>query len=938
MSVNRVCSTLSERQYCLQTILLPLVGSVLLGLTLGRTYLDPFFRQENMHRVYSADSMVRKNISCSLTELNISIALVGKPHTETLPDGPRLGSVTLLYASGLYVFGGTYSNGTWATRNFKYDMEKRKWFSLPGDHTGLYHTPRVNASGAVIHNHVAILLGGVGPRGHIPEHTDVFDLATEQWLEPHWYAPPEHGEPWGTNVPPVSESTIVQLGDYIWVGGGVRIHNVRKEINAQHSVGHSRQQDISTSKDSSRIRKHSKIIEPAVLSPRQGFSGEVLDSVNCSREIVEYDTVHWPIFYQKKVVALLPESLRGHRIALYALRILFVIGGQLISNGAVTNKVWFFKEQLGWKPYAPLHYARSHHSVIVVGDGTKGKNYLFVFGGFGEDGNIVPFAEVLDLSCRSCGWRVVNLNLLLGSLESNNFQLAGSSMHAVYSGNLPNARLNEYTIAVVGGKHCVSKESSDVFEQPTVTVSKKGRNKLFAHSSTELQPSESVLIFSIELPPTARQLAPFLHRHHYKRIFLVWISVCFLLNAALMSILLYRKKKSSQCEAFTTSSEDIISSMGSVRSEKPPALQSLLPAPEEESAYTVNNGALSSPSTPTQQESFSFSSDLDTESPQGSPSSAPSPSPFSDNTSRSATDYIFMDIAAKSADSSPTLKFTRGHLIGRGAHGKVFKAFREDTGTVVALKVIPLKGKHRDRLSLKEAQSIVREVNLMRELPEHRNLIKYYGCQLNRNTRDITIAMEYAEGGSLSQMCRKLPSGGLSKVTLQSYATQILSALKHLHNHQIVHRDLKGDNVLISKTGVLKVADFGTAKKLVTGSETATITGTPLWMAPEAFHGVKWTYNSDVWSFGCTIVEMLNGGRPPWRQAATLYQAMQQITETSGLPPNLPTELDPLLADFLLKCFERDSEKRATVEQLLEHAFLRGTEPTAKSDVDVFMS
>ncbi|KNH00558.1 protein kinase [Perkinsela sp. CCAP 1560/4] len=309
-------------------------------------------------------------------------------------------------------------------------------------------------------------------------------------------------------------------------------------------------------------------------------------------------------------------------------------------------------------------------------------------------------------------------------------------------------------------------------------------------------------------------------------------------------------------------------------------------------------------------------------------------------------------------------KYTRADKIANGAYGTIYKAIREDTGSVVALKVIRMTATRADsRTCEKQARQnaqLAREVDLMRSVVSHPNLISYHGCHFDSAKNELIIAMEFAEGGSVGALCRRLSPTPLSRTTIQKYTKQICLALHHLHTHNILHRDLKGDNVLISKDGKLKLADFGTAKrmphqndrqrktqsvqKLRHGEHSLnySITGTPLYMAPEAFveDGVSCdteffitkptssvNYKSDVWSLGCTVVEMINGGYPPWppHQFPSLHSFIKTVRESRELPlHNIRIDqLDQVLFDFLVnRCLVKDPMKRAEIRELLQHPFL----------------
>jgi serine/threonine protein kinase len=186
--------------------------------------------------------------------------------------------------------------------------------------------------------------------------------------------------------------------------------------------------------------------------------------------------------------------------------------------------------------------------------------------------------------------------------------------------------------------------------------------------------------------------------------------------------------------------------------------------------------------------------------------------------------------------------------------------------------------------------------------------------------------MEYCEGGSLGKLCREM-NEPMPYAKVREYARQILQGLAHLHSHGVIHRDIKGDNVLLYH-GVVKLADFGTAKRFGgAGIGMNSITGTPTWSAPEMLTNSTLEGCSpqvaDVWSVGCTVVEMLTKGEGPWPKFENLFQAVTTIVHHQGMPPNVPTSLPEDLNNFLRCCFEYEPSKRPSAAELLKHAFLR---------------
>ena len=262
-------------------------------------------------------------------------------------------------------------------------------------------------------------------------------------------------------------------------------------------------------------------------------------------------------------------------------------------------------------------------------------------------------------------------------------------------------------------------------------------------------------------------------------------------------------------------------------------------------------------------------------------------------------------------------QFHLGPQIGRGSYGTVHMAMLP-TGKLVAVKLIPIVKKKKETLS-----AVRMEVNMLQTLV-HKHVIRYYGCHFHG--AKIHVFMEFAVGGSLTSLVRKFR--GLTEPLIGYYTTQILEGLNYLHSQHVVHRDIKGENILIDGAGLVKLADFGCSKSLSdianrSQNGCGTLVGSPYWMAPEVIKNEAYGTKADIWSVGCTVVEMLNGGDPPWHQKFdNVYSAMFYIGSTADIPSNIPEETSDLCRDFLAKCFERDVSKRASAVELLRHPWL----------------
>ncbi|XP_011036786.1 PREDICTED: mitogen-activated protein kinase kinase kinase 2-like isoform X1 [Populus euphratica] len=283
-------------------------------------------------------------------------------------------------------------------------------------------------------------------------------------------------------------------------------------------------------------------------------------------------------------------------------------------------------------------------------------------------------------------------------------------------------------------------------------------------------------------------------------------------------------------------------------------------------------------------------------------------------------------IFSKSTSSSsppmpPPIRYRKGELIGCGAFGHVYMGMNFDSGELLAIKQVSIAANGATR---EKAQAHIREleeeVRLLQNL-SHPNIVRYLGVVQEEET--INILLEFVPGGSISSLLGKF--GPFPEPVIRTYTKQLLLGLEYLHNNGIMHRDIKGANILVDNKGCIKLADFGASKQVVelaTVSGAKSMKGTPYWMAPEVILQTGHSFSADIWSVGCTVIEMATG-KPPWSQQYQEVAALFYIGSTKS-HPEIPNHLIPEAKDFLLKCLHKEPDMRPEASKLLQHPFVTG--------------
>jgi serine/threonine protein kinase len=251
-----------------------------------------------------------------------------------------------------------------------------------------------------------------------------------------------------------------------------------------------------------------------------------------------------------------------------------------------------------------------------------------------------------------------------------------------------------------------------------------------------------------------------------------------------------------------------------------------------------------------------------------------------------------------------------------GSFGNVYFGLNKDTGEVMAAKQVQVS--NIDEINtLKRIKALEVEIDILSRF-QHTNIVKYIGS--SREEGYFNIFLEYEGGGSIAKLIDKY--GNFKENLVRLYSKQILEGLEYLHAHNVIHRDIKGANVLVGPNGVCKLVDFGGAKEIYHKEKGlhSSLNGTPYWMAPEVVRQTGHGRQADIWSFGCTVIEMATG-RPPWAERENAFAVFFFIGQTID-PPQYPDEFSEEGKDFLNLIFKRDPKERANVRVLLNHPFI----------------
>uniref|UniRef100_A0A8C3JAP8 Mitogen-activated protein kinase kinase kinase 1 n=1 Tax=Calidris pygmaea TaxID=425635 RepID=A0A8C3JAP8_9CHAR len=270
-------------------------------------------------------------------------------------------------------------------------------------------------------------------------------------------------------------------------------------------------------------------------------------------------------------------------------------------------------------------------------------------------------------------------------------------------------------------------------------------------------------------------------------------------------------------------------------------------------------------------------------------------------------------------------EWLKGQQIGLGAFSSCYQAQDVGTGTLMAVKQVTyVRNTSTEQEEVVEA--LREEIRMMSHL-NHPNIIRMLGATCEKSNYNLFI--EWMAGGSVAHLLSKY--GAFKESVIINYTEQLLRGLSYLHENQIIHRDVKGANLLIDSTGHrLRIADFGAAARLASkgtgaGEFQGQLLGTIAFMAPEVLRGQQYGRSCDVWSVGCVVIEMACA-KPPWNaEKHSNHLALIFKIASATTAPSIPTHLSPGLKDVTLRCLELQPQDRPPSRELLKHPVFRTT-------------
>lgn len=262
-------------------------------------------------------------------------------------------------------------------------------------------------------------------------------------------------------------------------------------------------------------------------------------------------------------------------------------------------------------------------------------------------------------------------------------------------------------------------------------------------------------------------------------------------------------------------------------------------------------------------------------------------------------------------------KYIKKKKIGRGSYGEAWLCEPAAGGPVCVVKIMDLP-----KMSTRDIQYAWSEIKCLSRV-KHPNIIRYHEDREEGDS--LLIAMEFADGGDLDRQIKQRAANGshyFQEHEVLFMFLQICMALDHIHCKKMLHRDIKGANIFLTSTGVIKLGDFGFSheyEETVSNAVAGTFCGTPYYLAPELWENKKYSKKADVWSVGVLLYEMLALKRP--YTAQNMRGLMEKVLE--GKFPPTPSHYSKEMQGLVAFILDRDPDKRPSMREILQHSYMK---------------
>ena len=261
---------------------------------------------------------------------------------------------------------------------------------------------------------------------------------------------------------------------------------------------------------------------------------------------------------------------------------------------------------------------------------------------------------------------------------------------------------------------------------------------------------------------------------------------------------------------------------------------------------------------------------------------------------------------------NPKKQFEILDFIGEGTFGQVYKARHKKTNKIYSVKIIKSE-------KISAIEKLIIESSIQKLCSECPYINHYYGSYIDFESKDIWLILEYCKYGNIIDLIRKY-NLKLSEKIISSIIKMLLNSIKFLHKNNIIHRDIKGNNILLNENGKIQLCDFGTSTMYISNRNLKKA-GSSYWMSPEMCKGNEYNFPTDIWSLGITCIELAEGN-PPYSEVKSLI-AMKTIAKNPPQSLKNPEKFSKNFNNFISLCLKINPNERGNIDQLINHDFIK---------------